>query len=129
MPTPLLHTRRQHRANPGAVATRAVMRAAARLSVSNKALSTIIGLSEASVSRMGAGTYELAPGDKSFELALLFIRLFRSLDAIVDGDETVASVWLRAKNRALGQPPLDLIQTVAGLTHVLGYLDARRSLA
>lgn len=105
------------------------MRAAARLSVSNKALSTIIGLSEASVSRMGAGTYELAPGDKSFELALLFIRLFRSLDAIVDGDETVASVWLRAKNRALGQPPLDLIQTVAGLTHVLGYLDARRSLA
>lgn len=129
MSTSLLHTRRLHRASAGAVATRAVMRAATRLSVSNKALATIIGLSEASVSRMGAGTYELAPGDKPFELGLLFIRLFRSLDAIVDGDEAVACAWLRAENRALGQPPLALIQTVAGLTHVLGYLDARRSLA
>ena len=105
------------------------MRAAARLGVSNKVLAAVIGLSEASVSRMGNGTYELASGNKSFELALMFVRLFRSLDAIVDGDEAVASAWLRAKNRVLGQPPLALIQTVPGLMHVLGYLDARRSLA
>lgn len=105
------------------------MRAAARLGVSNKTLAGIVGLSEATISRMGNGTYELTPGDKAFELALLFVRLFRSLDAIVDGDEAVAAAWLRADNRALGQPPLALIQSVAGLVHVLGYLDTRRSLA
>lgn len=127
--SPTMRVQRANRPSPGAVTTRAVMRSAARLEVSNKTLAGVIGLSEASVSRMGAGTYELAPGDKAFELALLFIRLFRSLDAIVDGDETVAASWLRAENRALGQPPIKLIQTVSGLVHVLGYLDARRSLA
>ncbi|HUR35311.1 MAG TPA: MbcA/ParS/Xre antitoxin family protein [Vicinamibacterales bacterium] len=120
---------RAPRADDGAVATKAVLRAAARLGLSNKLLAGIIGLSEATVSRMGSGSYTLSPGEKSFELGLLFVRLFRSLDAIVDGDEAVASAWLRAPNLALGQAPLALIQTVAGLVHVLGYLDTRRALA
>lgn len=109
--------------------TKAVRRAAERLALSNKMVAGIIGVSEATVSRMGSGTYVLSPGEKPFELALLLVRLFRSLDAIVDGDEAVAVAWLRADNRALGRPPLALIQTVAGLVHVLGYLDARRALA
>ena len=64
------------------VVTRAVTRAAARLTLSNRTLARILGVSEATVSRMGAGAYLLKPGDKAFELALLFLRLFRSLDAI-----------------------------------------------
>jgi Protein of unknown function (DUF2384) len=112
-----------------AVATKAVLRAAGRLGVSNKALGRIIGVSEATVSRMGSGSYALAAGDKPFELAVLFIRLFRALDAIADGDEAVASAWLRNENVALGGTPIALIQTVSGLIHVLGYLDARRALA
>src|SRR5687767_1743790 len=79
-----------------AVATKAVLRAAGRLGLSNKALAKIIGVSEATVSRMGAGSYQLAPGDKPFELALLVVRLFRSLDAITGGDEAVAAAWLRS---------------------------------
>src|SRR4249920_508040 len=86
----------------GAVMTKAVLRAAARLGVSNKALASIIGLSEASVSRMGSGTYMLAPGDKAFDLAVLFVRLFRARDAIVHGDEAVSRAWLRNENAALG---------------------------
>lgn len=105
------------------------MRAAGRLGLSHKLLASIIGVSEATVSRMGSSSYALEPGDKPFELAVLFIRLFRSLDAITDGDEAVATAWLRADNRSLGQPPLALIQTVAGLVHVVGYLDTRRALA
>jgi hypothetical protein len=112
-----------------AVATKAVLRAAARLGLPNRALARIIGVSEATVSRMGAGTYLLTPSDKAFELALLFIRMFRSLDAIAGGDEAVASAWLRSENRALGGTPQALIESVAGLMHVIGYLDARRSLA
>ena len=112
----------------GAVMTKAVLRAAARLGVSNKALAGIIGLSEASVSRMGSGTYMLAPGDKAFDLAVLFVRLFRALDAIVHGDEAVARTWLRNENAALGGEPLTLIQSVPGLVHAVSYLDARRAL-
>ncbi len=112
----------------GAVMTKAVLRAAVRLGVSNKALAGIIGLSEASVSRMGAGTYTLSPGDKAFDLALLFVRLFRALDAIVHGDEAVARAWLRNENAALGGEPLTLIQSVPGLVHAVSYLDARRAL-
>src|SRR5216117_193098 len=84
------------------VATKAVLRAAGRLGVSNKALGRIIGLSEATVSRMGSGSYTLSRGDKAFELAVLFIRLFRSLDAIAGGDEAVATAWLKNEHLALG---------------------------
>lgn len=117
------------RAPAGAVVTKAVMRAARRLQMSNKAVAAIIGVSEATVSRMGSGSYALDPADKPFELAVLFVRLFRSLDAIVDGDDDVAAKWLRAENRALGRSPLALMQTIAGLVHVLGYLYTRRALA
>src|SRR5262245_1929180 len=115
--------------NDAAVATKAVLSAAGRLGLSNKALARIIGVSEATVSRMGAGAYLLAPGDKPFELALLFVRLFRSLDAVAGGDEAVSRAWLRSENLALGGTPLALIESVSGLVHVLGYLDARRALA
>jgi hypothetical protein len=111
-----------------AVVTKAVLGAAARLGVSNKVLAGIIGLSEATVSRMGSGTYTLAPDDKPFELSVLFVRLFRALDAIVHGDEAVARAWLRNENAALGGTPLTLIQSIPGLVHAVAYLDARRAL-
>lgn len=63
----------------------------------------------------------------AFELAALFIRLFRSLDAITAGDSQVARAWLRNENRALGGRPIDQIQTISGLTHDLAYLDSQRA--
>lgn len=112
----------------GAVLTKAVLGAATRLGVSNKLLAAVIGLSEATVSRMGSGTYTLAPGNKAFDLAVLFVRLFRALDAIVDGDDAVAQAWLRNENAALGGRPMALIQSIPGLVHAVAYLDARRAL-
>jgi antitoxin Xre/MbcA/ParS-like protein len=112
----------------GAVVSKAVLRAAARLGLANKALARILGLSEASVSRMGSGAYVLTPDDKAFELAILFLRLFRSLDAIVAGDEAAARAWLTDENAVLGGAPGVLIQSLAGLVNVVGYLDSRRAL-
>ncbi len=104
------------------------MRAAERLGLSNRVLAVIVGCSEATISRMGSGAYQLSPGDKPFELAVLFLRLFRALDAIVGGDAPAACAWLRNENLVLGAPPVRLIVTVAGLVTVVGYLDARRAL-
>jgi hypothetical protein len=114
--------------NSAAVVTTAALRAASQLGLTNKAFATVVGLSEATVSRMRAGDYVLQPDQKSFELALLFVRLYRSLDAIVGGDDAVASAWLKNKNTLLNDEPLALIQTVPGLMNVIQYLDARRAI-
>ena len=111
-----------------AVVTKATLRAAGLLGISNKTLARIVGLSEASVSRMGAGSYTLTPGEKPFELAVLFVRFYRALDAIVHGDDAVARAWLVNQNAVLGAPPLTLIQSVPGLVNALSYLDSRRTL-
>jgi len=110
-----------------AILTRATLRAASQLGLTNKLLATVIGVSEATVSRMRSGEYTLQRGQKSFELAVLFLRLYRSLDAIVGGDSTVADFWLRNRNTVLGAEPIALIQTVPGLVNVIQYLDARRA--
>lgn len=111
----------------GAVLAKAALRAAELLGLSNKVLARVIGISEASVSRMGAGTYTLDPADKAFELALLFVRFYRALDAVVHGDDAVARAWVASPNAVLGGTPLGLIQTLPGLIHAVAYLDARRA--
>jgi uncharacterized protein (DUF2384 family) len=109
------------------VLTKAVLRAASQLDMSGKALAAVIGVSEATLSRMRSGERVLARTDKPFELGVLFVRLYRSLDAIVGGDQAVARAWLRNPNTALSGAPLALIQTVPGLMNVIHYLDARRA--
>ncbi len=114
--------------NEGAVLTKATIRAADKLDVSQKVLASIIGVSESVVSRMRNGSFALdRTSGKSFELAALFIRLYRSLDAIVGGDETVAKAWLKNENTVLQNRPIDLMQKVQGLLDVIQYLDARRA--
>jgi transcriptional regulator with XRE-family HTH domain len=110
----------------GIVLTKATIRAAERLGISQRALGNIIGLSAPVVSRMKNGEYTIASG-KSFELAALFVRLYRSLDAIVGGDEAAARKWMNSGNLALHGAPIDLIQKVYGLTHVVQYLDSNRA--
>lgn len=110
-----------------AIVAKSALRAAARLGLSNRTLAKIIGLSEPSLSRLAQGAFALDPASKPFELALLFVRLFRSLDAITGGDEAVARAWLTADNTTLGAKPIELVLRVAGLTDVIAYLDARRA--
>ncbi|WP_188258825.1 antitoxin Xre/MbcA/ParS toxin-binding domain-containing protein [Azospirillum tabaci] len=110
------------------VVTKAVLRAADQLEIPNTVLARILGVSEPTVSRMRKHGLTLSTSDKSFELAILFIRLYRSLDAIVGGDPNVARAWLRNVNTALDDSkPLDKVQTITGLVHVIDYLDSRRA--
>lgn len=118
-------------AEQAAVVTKGVVRAAERLGLSNRVLAGLLGVSEATVSRMTAkkspAAYQLDPGSKPYELAILFLHLYRSLYALVDGDVVAARAWLRNDNTALGATPLSQIVTVAGLVNVIGYLDTRRT--
>ena len=109
------------------VITKAAIRTAERLTIKNTALAKILGVSEPTISRMRQGKYRLERGQKAFELAVLLVRLYRALDGIVAGDDRVAADWLKNKNTALDGVPLDLIQSVSGLTDVIAYIDARRA--
>jgi hypothetical protein len=111
-----------------AVVGKAALRAAERLGLNGKRLGAILGLSEASISRLKRQDLALQSTDKSFELALLFIRLFRSLDAATGGDEATARAWMQNHNTALDAVPADKILSISGLIDVLAYLDARRAL-
>ncbi len=110
-----------------AVVAKAVTRAAERLGLGNRELARILGLSEASASRLRRGSFRLRRREKAFELAVLLIRLYRSLDAVAGGDLAVMRRWLRTPNAALDGIPLDRLFTVTGLLDVLAYLDGRRA--
>jgi hypothetical protein len=107
------------------VLAKAVLSAAGRLGLRNRQLASVIGSSEASVSRLQTGR-GLDPQTKEGELALLFLRLYRSLDALVGGDERQAQSWLIAENDHLGGIPVERMRTVEGLVDVVQYLDAMR---
>ncbi|GAB4357838.1 MAG: MbcA/ParS/Xre antitoxin family protein [Oricola sp.] len=126
MPSPARDTAAKPEA--GAVVTKAVLRAAERLKLNARELAGVIGVSEAGVSRLRKGTLTLEAGSKPYELAVLFIRLFRSLDAITGGDEATARAWLRNENSVLRRKPVQAIESISGLVAVIGYLDARRAL-
>jgi Protein of unknown function (DUF2384) len=108
-----------------ALVGKAALRAADLLGMSGVEFARTIGVSEPSVSRLRAGGF--VPTGKSVELAALFVRLFRGLDAIVGGDAESARSWLRADNLALRGKPSDLIQTVQGLAQAVQYVDAQRA--
>jgi DNA-binding XRE family transcriptional regulator len=124
---PAIAERPGARASQEAVLTKAVLRAAEKLDLNQGALAHVIGVSEPTVSRMKKGGYVLQADTKPFELGVHFVRLFRSLDAIVGGDEAVARAWLINPNLALDAKPAERIRTIAGLMDVVAYLDARRA--
>jgi len=120
--------RRQAVPNESRVVTKATLRAADRLGIKNNVLARIVGLSEPTISRMSKGTYLLPPDSKAFELAVLFVRFYRSLDGVIGGDDVVAAAWLKNKNTVLDGVPLEVIQSVSGLTNAIEYLDSRRAI-
>ena len=114
---------------PRRVLTGAVVRASALLDITQSCLAQILGLSPSTVSRMANGTYTLDSQKKEWELGALFVRLFRSLDAIVGGNADDARRWLNSNNHALSDKmPVEFILSTEGLVRVVNYLDARRGI-
>ena len=111
---------------PRRVLTGAVLRASALLDITQSCLAQILGLSPSTVSRMANGTYALDTQKKEWELGALFVRLFRSLDALIGSNDTAARAWLNGLNPGLVGRPVDLIRSTEGLVRVVQYLDSAR---
>src|SRR6185436_1364989 len=113
--------------NPAAVLSRATVRAATLLGITQVDLADVLGISAATMSRIASGQKQFEPGSKPWQLAALFVRLFRALDAIVGSDDEAARAWMRGRNLALGGVPLELVREPAGLVRTVDYLDAARA--
>lgn len=125
------YTRALPSARPDArgVLTKALLRAAGLLGLTPSTLAQALGISEASVSRLANGARSIAPDSKEGELALLLVRVYRSLDALVGGDDGQRRAWMRSANRALNGTPSELVRSAEGLVAVASYLDGMRAAA
>ena len=112
---------------PGQVLAKATVRAGQLLGLSGAALARTIGLSEPTVSRILKGDKAIDPASKEGELALLLVRVYRSLDALVGTDDQKRQAWMQSHHKALGAVPLQLVQKVEGLVATLHYLDGMRA--
>jgi len=110
-----------------AVLTKALLRSAKLLDLSNAELAQVLGVSDSSISRLLAQGRQIDPASKEGELALLLVRLYRSLDAMVGGDNDQRVAWLRSNNRSLNGCPATLIGSATGLVNTVAYLDSARA--
>jgi hypothetical protein len=107
-----------------AVLTKATRRAAEQLGLTDAALADVLGVSASTVSRLSEKR-PIDPASRVGECALLFLRVFRGLDALLGNVESCRK-WMAARNSHLRGVPADLVRSVEGLVHVTRYLDAMR---
>jgi len=111
--------------DPAATLGKATLRASAQLGLSQKDLAAILGISEATASRLARGR-SVDPKSKEGELALLLLRIYRSLSSLVGGKADAARAWMHAANDHLKGTPAALARTTTGLVAVADYLDGMR---
>ena len=109
-------------ADAPAVLSKATAHAAELLHLNNASLARVIGVSEPTITRVRAGRH-IDPATKEGQLALLLVRVFRSLDPLVGGDEAKRVAWMHSHNKALEGVPAKLLENPEGLVATLAYLD------
>ncbi len=115
----------QHTPDPSAVLAKAVMRAASQLGLRQAEVGKVLGLHRTAVSRLNRnGT--LDPASKEGELALLLVRLGRSLFALTGGDEAWIRHFMQSPNTVTGGVPAEQVLSVQGLVDVLHFVDSLR---
>ncbi|MET0514732.1 MAG: MbcA/ParS/Xre antitoxin family protein [Nitrospiraceae bacterium] len=122
------HTKIQTETNDETLVSKALLNAARRLEMTNIELAQIVGISESKLSRMDRQEAFVSRSGKEFDLALLFIRLYRSLDAITGGDRVTSAAWIRNPNKAFNNVPIVRMKSLEGLVDVVHYLDSRRAI-
>lgn len=109
----------------------AVINAAKILDLKQVELTKIIGPKKTQISELFTkGKNAIHQSDTVYwDHAILFLRLFRSLYALLGEDSMQAQAWLRSHNYHLNGIPIDMILKTEGLVHVVSYLDAMRGVA
>ncbi|THB73335.1 MAG: DUF2384 domain-containing protein [Gammaproteobacteria bacterium] len=96
-----------------------------QLGLDNNHAAKILGVDRTTITRI-KNKGIIKAKSKSGEIALLAIRVYRSLYAMVGGDCEMMHHWMHTNNKHLNGIPAELICTIPGLVHVTEYLDAMR---
>lgn len=114
-----------HKPDPAHVLANAINTLKESINLKPQDLAEIIGQHRNTVDRcLKKG--ELDPKSKPGQLALLLIRVYRSLYAINGGDTQAIIHWLNTYNFHIQNIPLEAMKEVMGLSRVVNYLDAMR---
>ena len=108
------------RPNERRVLAKALLNAGKAIGLSQADIGAVVGRDRTSFAR------GLDPDNKSGELALLLIRCYRGLFALVGGNPADMRHWMHTENSHTGGVPAEQVKSVQGLAEVLGYLDAIR---
>ena len=99
----------------------AVLNAGAKLGLSQSEVGKIVGRDRTTIARSG-----IKPDTSSGKLALLLIRVYRGLYALVGGKEEDMQHWMNTKVHSLRGIPSEMVKDITGLVHVVEYKDAMR---
>ena len=107
------------------VLAKAVINSAAELGINSADLALILGVHRTSLSRIKS-KMEIDPDSKTGELALLFVRIYRSLFALSGGETKTMRLFIKSKNQVTGGIPLEQMKSIVGMVNVLQFVDALR---
>jgi hypothetical protein len=107
--------------DPAHVLARASLNAGKALGIRQSEVGRLVGRDRSTLQRYGVD-----PATPNGELALLLVRCYRSLYALMDGDSDLMQHWMHSRNRHTGGVPAEQIRSVTGLVRVCDYLDAIR---
>lgn len=105
------------------ILAKAVLNAAEQLDIKQVQLAAILGVHRSTIKRLKV-TPHLDPTSKQGELALLFIRIYRGLFALADGDADWMRHFMNTPNRVIGGIPVKQIESINGLVAVLEFVDS-----
>ncbi len=108
------------------VITEAFLKAGDNLDLKARDLAAVLGVHESRISRMKNGSC-LKAGSRDRELALYFLRIFRSLGALFGTNFDDMAGWMHSENKVLAGKPVDKIKSIAGLINTMDYLDQARA--
>lgn len=100
---------------------RSALAAGERLGLNHREVGDVVGRNRSTIDRNG-----IDPATKPGQLALLLIRIYRSLYALMGGEEANMKHFMQTANRGTGGVPAEQIRDVQGLVRVCEYLDAIR---
>ena len=110
---------------PKAVLAKALLNAAEQMGLKQAELAGALGVHRTAISRLKQNP-SLDPASKQGELALLIIRIARSVSSLSGGDQDWVRHFMHNPNKLTGGIPKQQIQSVQGLVTVLQLVDAIR---
>jgi len=104
------------------VLSKAVLKAGENLGLSCLEITKIIGCNVDILE-----SYGVNPGSTEGQKALILIRIYEGLFALVGDDTSQINHWMHSKIKSLNGIPADLVSEPHGLERIIGYIDTIKS--